>query len=120
MREIEEWIPPMSLSAIQLAEHLARHRETFGSPDTLVGTSSELGETPKIMMEPRQSQHMVCKLLEQQKATLQNLRKIADANTHGRADATHNSDFNPRFLADANRELRRAVDRYLYLKKKGL
>ena len=91
----------------------------FWIPDTLVGTSSELGETPKIMMEPRQSQHMVCKLLEQQKATLQNLRKIADANTHGRADATHNSDFNPRFLADANRELRRAVDRYLYLKKKG-
>jgi hypothetical protein len=34
--------------------------------------------------------------------------------------AAQSSDFNPRFFADANRELRRALDWFLSLKDKGL
>jgi hypothetical protein len=38
----------------------------------------------------------------------------------GKRDAAQSFDFNPRFLADASRELRRAWDWYLYLKENNL
>lgn len=53
---------------------------------------------------------MLCKFLERRRTFLRDHRKI------GRADAKGSSDFNPPFLADANRELRRALDWYSSLK----
>jgi hypothetical protein len=38
----------------------------------------------------------------------------------GNGDAAQGSDFNPRFFADANHELQRALDWYFYLKAKSL
>jgi hypothetical protein len=123
---LEEWTPAMSLDAMLFAEHLANHRKKFGrmhgeAHDTPVETSSESGETTKLVMDPKQMRHMVCKLLEERREFLGELLKITGQNTlEGRPGAAQNSDFNPRFLADANREFRRALDWYLSLKEKGL
>ncbi len=119
LRLLEEWIPPISMTTMKMGEHLARHCETFGHADKILEKLNEPGET-KIMMDPKQSQQMVCKLLVQQRTFLQDHRKIAEWNALGRADPMHSSDFNPRFLADANRELRRALEWYRHLEEQGL
>jgi hypothetical protein len=105
-----------------LAEHLAMHREKFGEPrDPSVPTLKALGETSKVVLDPKQSRNMVCKLLEERRNYLRELLTIAEAHTlDERLGAARGADFNPRFLADANRELRRALDWYLSLKDTGL
>jgi hypothetical protein len=119
---LEDWTPPMSKEAMLLAEHLAMHREKFGEPrDPSVPTLKALGETSKVVLDPKQSRNMVCKLLEERRNYLRELLTIAEAHTlDERLGAARGADFNPRFLADANRELRRALDWYLSLKDTGL
>jgi hypothetical protein len=121
-RLLEEWTPPITMDAMLFAQHLARHRKTFGeTPAANLPASSALGETTKVVLDPKQSRSMVCKLLEERRNYLQELLTITARNTlEGGPGAAQNSDFNPRFLAEANRELRRALDWYLYLKEKGL
>jgi hypothetical protein len=116
---LEEWTPPISKDAMLMAEHLAIHRETFGEPPRAdIKTSSQPAETTKVI-DPRQGRHMVCKLLEERRNFLQDLLIIADT-LDGKPGAAQSSEFNPRFLADANRECRRALEWYLFLKDKGL
>ncbi|MGC2533707.1 MAG: hypothetical protein WA424_12225 [Candidatus Sulfotelmatobacter sp.] len=129
---LEEWIPPMSKDAMLMFEHWINHKEKYGgmrhTKNQPVETSSDPGEasiepdeTTKIVMDPKQSRHMVCKLLERQMSFLQDLLTVAERNTlGGRPDAAPSSDFNPRFLADANRELRRALEWYRSLEEQGL
>ena len=110
----------MSRDAMLIAEHLAKHRDTFTpKPSRHVETSSEPGETTKVVIDPRQGRHMVCKLLDERRNFLQELLTITDT-LDGKPGGAQSSDFNPRFLADANRELRRALDWYLWLKDKSL
>jgi len=115
---LKEW-NPMSRTAILAADQLVAHTEMFA--DTDVKSSSPLGETTKVVIDPMQGQQMVGKLLEERRNFLRELLVITDQNTlAGKADAAQSSDFNPRFFADANRELRRALDHYFDLKNKGL
>jgi hypothetical protein len=117
---LEEWTPPMSKDAMLIAQQVTVHRETFGGgPNEEVETSSMPGETTKVVLDPMQGRHMVCKLLEERRNFLQDLLTITDT-LDGKPGAAQSSDFNPRFLADANRELRRALEWYLFLKDKGL
>jgi len=68
-----------------------------------------------------QRQQMVGKLLEERRNYLQDLLINTGRNMLERKrDAAQSSDFNPRFLTDANRELRRALNWYLSLEKKNL
>ena len=120
VRLLEEW-RPMSKDAVLLANHLVSHRNTFPDiPHTDVESSSMPGETTKMVLDPMQRQQMVGKLLEERRNYLQDLLTLTGRNTLERKNAAQSSDFNPRFLADANRELRRALNWYLYLKKKSL
>jgi hypothetical protein len=89
--------------------------------DAGVESPSTLGETVKVVIDPKQGRHMVIKLLEEKKHFLKELLIIKARNTLDRnLDAAQSPEFNPRFLADANRELRRALDWYLSLRAKGL
>ena len=108
-----------------VAEQLINHEEKYGwmrdTTNQLVETSSENNETTKVVIDPKQGRHMVCKLLEQRRDFLREILTITGRNTlAGQPDAAQSSEFNPRFLADANRELRRALDSYGSLKEKGL
>jgi hypothetical protein len=118
---LEKWTP-MSKDAILLAESIVSHSKKFPDvPDMNVETSSTLGETTKVVIDPMQGRQMVGKLLEEKRNLLKELLVIAGQNTlGGSANAAQSADFNPRFLADANRELRRALDHYFDLKDKGL
>ncbi|MGA2981957.1 MAG: hypothetical protein ABSD76_20365 [Terriglobales bacterium] len=118
---LEQW-NTMSKDAILLAENLVVHRNEFGDvPETDVKSPSPPGEPSKVVVDPLQGRHMVVKLLEQKKHFLRELLSIKPRNTLDRIpDAAQSSEFNPRFLADAKRELRRALDWYLFLKDKGL
>lgn len=125
VRLLEGW-KPMSRDAVLLADHLESQRKSFGEassemPNTDVRTSSGLGETAKVVLDPMQCQQMVGKLLEERRNILNELLIIAERNTfEGKRGAAQSFDFNPRFLADANRELQRALDRYFFLKDRGL
>ena len=118
---LEEW-NTMSKDAIALANHLVSHREVFrDTRDTDVKSPSPPGETTKVVIDPMQGRHMVVKLLEERRNYLRELLEMMRRNTfEGKLDASRSSDFSPRFLADANRELRRALEWYLFLKDKGL
>jgi hypothetical protein len=121
VRFLEEW-NTMSVDAILMAAHLARHSKVFPDlPDTDVESSSPPGEMTKVVVDPMQGRHMVVKLLEERRNYLKEYLEMMWRRTfEGKRDASQSSDFNPRFLADANRELRRALDHYLDLKNKGL
>jgi hypothetical protein len=74
-----------------------------------------------VVIDPMQGRQMVCKLLEERRNLLKEFLFVTDHYAlGGKADAAESSDFNPRFLADANRELRRSLDWYLFLKAKSL
>jgi hypothetical protein len=119
---LEDWKPPMRKDAILLANHLVYHRETFGDvPNGDVKSSGPPEETAEVVIDPMQGRHMVCKLLEERRNFLKELLLVNDHYTlSAKADAALISDFNPRFLAAANRELQRALDWYFYLKAKSL
>jgi hypothetical protein len=118
---LEEW-KTMSLDAIALANQLVHHREVFGDKrDADVKSPSAPSEPTNVVIDPMQSRHMVVKLLQERRNFLNELLGVTGQNALDRKpDATVSSDFSPRFLADANRELRRALDWYLFLKNNGL
>jgi hypothetical protein len=117
---LDEWTPPMNTDAMLLAEHLIKHRDTFGDAKHKFDEMSA-PEVTKLVVDPRQSRHMVIKLLEQQRKFLMDLLAITERNSlDGTRDAILSLDFNPRLLSDANRELRRALDGYLFLRANGL
>jgi hypothetical protein len=59
--------------------------------------------------------------LQERRNFLKELLVVTGQNAlDGKPDAAGSSDFSPRFLTDANRELRRALDWYLLLKDNGL
>jgi len=65
VRSLERW-DVMSKTAILMAHQLATHREMFGDiPNPDVKTSSALGETDKVVIDPMQGRQMVGKLLQQ-------------------------------------------------------
>jgi hypothetical protein len=109
----------MSRDAMLLADHLVRHAQTFAKGSKLpVDLSSEAKE---MVVDPKQSQHMVVKLLQERMNYVKESLIITSRNTLNRErDATLSAEFNPRLLSDTHRELRRALDGYLSLKENGL
>ena len=48
---LEDWIPPMSMTAMKFGEHLARHCETFGRADKLFEKLKDLAR--RMMMKSK-------------------------------------------------------------------
>jgi hypothetical protein len=114
---LEKW-DTMPINTILMADQIASHIKAFKQiPEADVKSPSTPGEPTKVVIDPLQGRHMVVKLLEQQMHFLKELLVVSGQNTlGGMVDAAQSSDFNPRFLADASRELRRAMDSYMALK----
>lgn len=119
---LEEWKTPMNLQAILMANHYTRHLETYGETPTMENDPpSPRYDATKVVIDPMQGRHMVRKLLEERRNFLKEFLWVTDHRTLGaKADAAEYSDFNPRFLSDANRELRRALDWYIFLQDNDL
>jgi hypothetical protein len=115
---LEEWTPPMRMDAMLLADNLVKHAQTFTKGKLPVDLSSE---AKKVVVDPKQSRHMVVKLLQERMNYVKESLIITSRNTLNRErDATLGAEFNPRLLSDTHRELRRALDGYLSLKETGL
>jgi hypothetical protein len=109
----------MSKDQILLARMLVRHAEKFRRPLPLCPKDDD---PPKVELDPQQAFEMVAKLFSERQRFLEELLKIRDqkwSDGEGR-EAGPQHDFNPGFLAAANRELRRAVDWYMHLVEIGL
>ena len=64
---------------------------------------------------------MVVKLFEQEESMLSDLWKSAEQSASGSARAQNDAvDYAPRYFSTACRDLDRAVDRFMYLKKNKL
>ena len=116
--DLAHWTP-MSRDAILLANQLVEHKRQFGDPDPSPKIN-RIGEEVPVIIDPQQSTDMVTKLINQQRHVLEEIRKMRGRGEPGVAGSPRGSDFNPGVLAAAYRELRRAVDWFLYLKKNGL
>ena len=109
-----EW-KPMAIDAIYMAEHLAAHEKVFPSPSGKASPSAP-PEGTKIVVDPKQKQQMLVKLVDLQIQHLVDLRE--SKSEYSRQTAP--SEFAPRYFTTASRDLQRAVDWYLYLKSKAL
>lgn len=121
---LTEWMPP-NKSAAQLAHHLITHAETFRRPlptlEQEQGPGAEGENTPKVILDPEQSKQMVIKLLELESSMLYDLLKSAEQRASDSARTQNDTvDFAPRYFSTACRDLHRAIDRYLELKKNNL
>ena len=107
-----EW-KPMEIGAIHAAEFLTKHERNFKLP---LPPPLAPPEGTKIVVDPKQKQQMLLKLIDLQAQHLLDLRKIKLEDSKQTAP----SDFAPRYFTTASHDLRRAVDWYLYLTSNGL
>lgn len=114
---LAKWTP-MSLTAILMANHLVTHKDTFGNSRS----SPDDKEPARVIRDPNQSLEMVGKLLDQQLQHLYDLRQSWDERTTVSAtgETTGTVDFATRYFTTASRDLHRAVDWFLNLKKNRL
>ncbi|MGH9642060.1 MAG: hypothetical protein ACRD3Q_06500, partial [Terriglobales bacterium] len=111
---------PMHKQAIDLTKLLVSQLENFDMP--LPGSNLSPAQLPEIVQDPHQASEMVLKLFDMYRHVLEDMLKLKDQHwSDGAPRGTcSRSDFNPQFVAGANRELRRAVDWFLHLQEVGL
>jgi|HubBroStandDraft_5_1064220.scaffolds.fasta_scaffold07862_2 hypothetical protein len=122
---LTQWTPPDG-SGVLLANQIKEHSKRYGGgklPFPLQEPGSEVdGEkTPKVILDPEQSQQMVTKLFDVERSLLLDLWKSLDQRASESARAQNDAvDFAPRYFTTAFRDLDRAVASYMKLKKKSL
>jgi len=126
--------PGMSIDGILIAEHLARQRATYGNPGAgredsaqkvagdkkSVRTAADDNDSPRVILDPSQNLNMVLKLIEQLTRFLRDLARSSETRGLAGAQAAGATDFPPRYLTTACRDLHRAVDWYAHLKELNL
>jgi hypothetical protein len=110
-KRLIEW-KGMSTTAILSAEHLARMQEKFNLPTTNLPS---IPETPKVIADPRLLWQMVVKLVDVEIEHLEILVRTRGQDFRETPLALAES--SPRYYADASRDLHRAVDWFLKLKR---
>ncbi len=104
----------MTLQAIAAAKQIVAHVENFGGPVSTIEPRRTEDETDtKLLRDPSQDMQLVSKLLEQQRTFLKSLMIIIDRNLEEVESKAGSSDLTFCFLADATRELQRALGWYL-------
>lgn len=107
---------PMTMQAIMAANQIVAHCENFGGLAPPIDSCRREDETDtKVLVDPSQKMQLVSKLLEQQRMFLKSLILMGDRNLAEIEGKAGGSDLRFRFLTDANRELRRALDWYLHV-----
>jgi hypothetical protein len=112
-----QWMPSDE-DAIKLAHHLTTHARTFNKPLPPIG---EGGNESQIILDPEQSKQMVIKLLELEESVLSDLWKSSQQRAYQFTRAQDEAvDFSPGYFTTACRDLHRAVEWYIHLKKANL
>ena len=102
------------------ALNIEAHEKDFGTPEG-IRSSIPPGDTTKVVIDPKQGRQMVDKLLEERRNFLtEHLALTGKAALAGESGDSVNAGFNTRLLADAHRELQRALNAYWSLEEKGL
>jgi len=104
---LTEW-RGFDVSAIQLVQHLEQHRKNFPSDSDPLNASAQI----KVVPDPKLKWEMVVKLID---LHTQHLRDLLAA-TASRQVTDVQLEVYPRYFAAASRDLREAVDWYLYLR----
>jgi hypothetical protein len=120
---LTQWVPSHP-DATTLAYHLTKHAETYKKPLPPLGgkrESAEDGENePVAIPDPEQMKHMVLKLIELEESMLSDLWKSVEERA-STSDRERNDIVDaPRYFSTACRDLDRAIDRFMYLKKNNL
>jgi hypothetical protein len=114
---LTEWLPP-NPDATLLAHHLTEHAKTFNKPLPPLGSDKD---GPEVILDPNQSVDMVIKLLEMQGLMLSDLCSSSEQRVSEFARTQNDTvDFAPRYFSAACRDLHRAIDRFMDLKKNKL
>jgi hypothetical protein len=108
----------MSIDAILIADHLAKHAKTFGKPLPYPDDK----ELAKVVVDPSQSIQMAGKLIDERLCHLRDLHRSWEqrASESGAAQAASPVDFAPRYFTTTTRDQHRAVQWYVSLKKNNL
>jgi hypothetical protein len=111
---LTKWTP-MNFQAILAAKNLDMHAKTYGMGDAFPGVE----ESCKLTLDPNQGYEMARKLIEQELRHLGDLHRSWEqrASESARVQTATSVDF-WRYYTTACRDLERAVDWYLYSKKK--
>jgi hypothetical protein len=128
LREIiTPWMPsPSHETTVMVAQFLTEHAETYNLPlppslDPKARSSAEDGgDDVKVVLDPEQSKRMVVKLFEQQESLLSDLWRSAEERALSAAREQNAPSDPPRHFSAACRELDRAIERFMYLKKNNL
>ena len=112
-----KWVS-MSKEAILAAHHMEEHAKNFGTGLPYVNDK----ELAKVVVDPSQCFQMVDKLIAHTLQHLHDLRRSWDqrASESVAAQAASPVDFAPRYFTTATRDLQRAVEWYVSLKKNRL
>jgi hypothetical protein len=117
-------VPPNEITAL-CAYTLTEQTRLYGiiptSLELTQGPGAEMGNTPRVILDPGQSKAMAIKLLEQQRSMLSDLWKSVEQRAADAASAQNaNVDFAPRYFSAACRDLHRAIAHYTDLKRNNL
>jgi hypothetical protein len=114
---LTEWKPPSEQASL-LAEHLVRMSANFKRP---LPPLEPDGSGPKAILDPYQSRDMVIKLLELEQSVLTDVWRASEQGASESVRAQNAVvDLAPRYFSSACRDLHRAIDRYMDLKKNKL
>jgi len=115
---LTQWAPANWQAAL-VADMLTKKAKTFNKP---LPSIPEDKNSPKVIVDPLQSAQMVINLLELEGNMLADLWKSSEHRASETAARGQNDavDFAPRYFSTACRDLHRAIDRYMELKKNNL
>jgi len=108
-------------TVVMLARQITMHSETYNlplSPALDPKTSAEDGGNKvKIILDPEQNKQLIVKLLEFQESVLSDLSRTAEERASSAVREQNGASDPPRHFSVACRELDRAIDQLMYLKK---
>jgi hypothetical protein len=115
---LTQWAPPNSQAAL-LADMLDQKAKLFNKPLPSIPQDKN---SPRVIVDPQQSTQMVINLLQLEANILVDLWKSSELRASETAARGQNDavDFAPRYFSTACRDLHRAIDRYMDLKKNNL
>ena len=118
-QKLSQWTPS-NPEAAMAAEQIVVFSRTYNMDVPRFDGNRESSNEPKVILDPNQSKQMVIKLLEMQRSMLDDLRNSVEPRSSWSAREQSGTLDPPRHYSAACRDLDRAIERYLYLKRNKL